>query len=221
MRASPILCALLVTAAFAACRRPDIPPEPELAEAAESPAKPVFLFLGDSLTAGYGVAMDEAYPALLAERWDRDGLRYEVRNAGVSGSTSAGVLENLDWHLQDGVHTVFVAIGANDGLRGLDLDETERNIGRIVAGARERGARVVLAGMKIPPNYGPEYAARFEDMYRRLAKRHGVPLLPFLLDGVGGVAAMNVEDGIHPNAAGHRLIAKTVHEFLDREGLLR
>lgn len=183
-------------------------------------ARPVFLFLGDSLTAGYGVAQDEAYPALLAKRWQQEGRPYEVRNAGVSGSTTRGVLENLDWNMDGRVHTVFLAIGANDGLRGLDLVETEKNLDAIIRGIRARGARVILAGMKIPPNYGPQYTDQFEAMFAKSARTHNLRLMPFLLKDVAAHTDLNIEDGIHPNARGHAVMAHNVHTFLTQEKLI-
>jgi acyl-CoA thioesterase-1 len=195
-----------------------------LAAALAAPAaaeKNVILFLGDSLTAGYGLAPEEAYPALLAQRWSKEGLGWKVRNAGVSGITTAGVVENLDWNLADDVRTVFLAIGANDGLRGLPLAETRKNISLIMEKARKKGARVALAGIKIPPNYGQAYSRGFEKLYPELAKRHKAKLLPFLLDGVAGRPDLNIEDGIHPNARGHRAMADLVDRFFKKEGLLR
>jgi acyl-CoA thioesterase-1 len=209
--------ALAAAALIAAGCRPEAAPPAKQAASAPEPERPVVLFLGDSLTAGYGVAMEEAYPALLQERWPA----YEMRNAGVSGSTSKGVLDNLAWNLTPEVDFVFIAIGANDGLRGLDLEKTEKNIESIVAACLEKKVRVALAGIMIPPNYGEEYAARFEGMYPKIAKRRGLPLLPFLLDGVGGRPEMNIEDGIHPNAAGHRRVAEAVESFLKKEGWLK
>ncbi|MBI4424614.1 MAG: arylesterase [Elusimicrobia bacterium] len=198
-------------------------PEPPKPPPAPSPpaGRDVFLFLGDSLVAGYGVAAEDAFPALLEERWRREAVPWRARNAGVSGSTTAGVLENLDWTLAADVHSLFLCVGANDGLRGLDLESSRANLAAIVERARGRGVRVVLAGMKLPPNYGPGYTRRFERLYPELARRYGVALMPFLLEGVAGLKAMNVADGIHPNEAGHRRLADNVHAFLAREGLLR
>lgn len=186
-----------------------------------SAERSVILFLGDSLTAGYGLAPEEAYPALLAERWRQEGLRWKVRNAGVSGITTAGIIENLDWNLTEDVHTIFLAVGANDGLRGLPLAETRKNIERIMEKARKKGARVVLAGIKIPPNYGEAYSRGFARLYPELARRHKAKLLPFLLEGVAGRPDLNIEDGIHPNPRGHRVMADLVERFFKKEGLLR
>ncbi|OIO05155.1 MAG: hypothetical protein AUJ52_14180 [Elusimicrobia bacterium CG1_02_63_36] len=205
---------LILAAALTACR-PEASPVPE--SSPEPASRPVLLMLGDSLTAGYGVAADEAYPALLQARHPE----LEIRNAGVSGATSTGILENLDWNLTPEVKFVFLAIGANDGLRGLDLSETEKNIDAILAACARKNASAALAGMKIPPNYGTDYAARFAAMYPAAARRHGVPLMPFLLDGVAGIPAMNIEDGIHPNSEGHRRIADAAERFLKEVGWLR
>ncbi len=192
-------------------------PGPDAVGTAE---RDVFLFLGDSLTAGYGVAQDEAYPSLLDTLWKEKGIRYRVRNAGVSGSTTKGVLENLDWNMTPEIHTVFLAIGANDGMRGHDLTATKKNLDAIVTGIRNRGARVVLAGMKIPPNYGPAYTKKFEKMYGEIARRHKLKLMPFLLEGVAARPALNIGDGIHPNSKGHWILAGNVHAFLKKEKLI-
>lgn len=205
---------LLALALLFGCRAEEAPQDIRKPAAA---GRPVLVFIGDSLTAGYGVAMEEAYPALLAARWPA----FEIRNAGVSGSTSAGILENLAWNLTPEVDFVFLAIGANDGLRGLDLDKTRENIEKIIAACQSKKIRVSLAGIKIPPNYGYEYTAKFEDMYPSIAKQKGVGLMPFLLQGVGGQAEMNQEDGIHPNPAGHAVIAGAVEKFLKKEGWLQ
>lgn len=184
------------------------------AGAAPAPSRPVVLFLGDSLTAGYGLAPEEAYPALLDKRWRERGSPFTARNAGVSGATTAGILESLDWSLAPDVGVVFLAIGANDGLRGLSLDQTRRNLDAIAKRARAGGRRVVLAGMKLPPNYGADYTRGFEKLYSDLARRHKLERLPFLLEGVAGRPELNLEDGIHPNAEGHRAIAALVDRFL-------
>ena len=211
--------ALALGAALAACS-----PAPEAEREQPKPAetrREVILFLGDSLTAGYGVALEDAFPALLEERWRRDGSAARARNAGVSGSTTAGVLESLDWTLAPDVRALFLCVGANDGLRGLSLESSRRNISEIVAKAKARGLEVVVAGMKLPPNYGADYTKRFEALYPSIAREHGVKLMPFLLEGVAGRPELNAKDGIHPNEAGHRRIAETVHAYLAREGLLK
>ncbi|MEE8424438.1 MAG: arylesterase [Elusimicrobiota bacterium] len=219
MIAARLIGMSLTLAFFGACGEPAAP-GPSGAPAKPESKKDVFLFLGDSLTAGYGVARDEAYPSLLAERWKREKISFRVRNAGVSGSTAKGVLENLDWNVTEDVHTVFLAIGANDGLRGHDLDATRATLDEIVLGIRTRGARVVLAGIKIPPNYGPVYTKRFKEMYPEVAKKHNLKLMPFLLDGVAARPAYNIADGMHPNEKGHRIMAENIHAFLSREGII-
>lgn len=187
------------------------------AGAAPAAQRTVVLFLGDSLTAGYGLAPEEAYPALLEKRWRERGSPWRARNAGVSGATTAGILESLDWSLAPDVGVVFLAVGANDGLRGLSLSQTRRNLDAIVERSRAGGRRVVLAGMKLPPNYGPEYTRAFEKLYADLSRRRKLERLPFLLEGVAGRPELNLEDGIHPNAEGHKVIAALVDRFLAAE----
>jgi acyl-CoA thioesterase-1 len=164
--------------------------------------------LGDSLTAGLGVAPDEAYPALLQARLRGEGFAYRVVNAGVSGDTSAGGLRRVDWVLRARPELVIVALGANDGLRGLPVDALRANLEAIVGRLRAAGARVLLVGMRVPPNYGDDYARAFAAVYPAVAKKTGVPLVPFLLDGVAGDPRLNQSDGIHPTAEGHRVIAE-------------
>ena len=167
----------------------------------------VIAALGDSLTAGFGVAPDEAFPARLAERLKREGYDYRVVNAGVSGDTSAGGLRRVDWVLRAKPQIVIVALGANDGLRGQSVSTLRDNLEAIVRRVQEAGARVLLAGMRVPPNYGAAFTRDFAAAYRDVARRTGVPLVPFLLDGVAANPALNQADGIHPNAEGHRIIA--------------
>lgn len=173
------------------------------------------VILGDSLTAGLGVSPDEAYPALLQARLDARHAGWTVVNAGVSGDTSAGGLRRLDWSLDGGAAILVVALGGNDALRGLPVDDLERNLDAIVRGATAAGSRVVLAGMEAPPNNGPEYTRRFHAVYPELARRHQAVLVPFLLDGVAGDVALNQADGIHPNPEGARRVADTVWRALE------
>jgi acyl-CoA thioesterase-1 len=170
----------------------------------------VIVALGDSLTAGLGVARDEAYPALLEARLRREGFAYRVVNAGVSGDTTAGGLRRLDWVLRARPDIVIVALGANDGLRAQPVAALRDNLTAIVTRLRAAGARVLLAGMRLPPNYGAPYAGAFAEAFEAVARGTSVPLVPFLLEGVGGDPALNQADGIHPNAAGHRVLAETV-----------
>jgi len=181
----------------------------------------VFLFLGDSLTAGQGVSQQEAYPALLAKRWASEQIYFKPRNAGVSGSTSQGVLDNLDWHFSKDIHTVFLAIGANDGLRGQNISHIKSTISQIIAAAQKKGIRVILAGIQIPTNYGQKYTNQFKTIYLELAAKYKIKLMPFLLKGVALDPELNVEDGIHPNAQGHEILAENVHQFLIKENLLK
>jgi acyl-CoA thioesterase-1 len=174
------------------------------------------VFLGDSLTAGLGLPADEAYPALIQRKIDEEHLDYEVVNAGVSGDTTAGGLRRLDWVLNGDVRVLVVALGANDGLRGLPPTEMKKNLSTIVATTRKKGIDVVLAGMEAPPNVGPEYTASFRRVYRDIAMEQGVPLIPFLLQDVAGVAALNQADGIHPNEEGARRVAETVWPTLKK-----
>jgi len=186
-------------------------------QAAEVPAPqgPLVVFLGDSLTAGYGLTEEEAFPARLGTALREGGHPVRVVNAGVSGDTSAGGLRRLPWLLTQHPDVLVVALGANDGLRGLPVSLTEENLRGIVSRARGAGARVLLLGLRLPPNLGADYIRAFEAVYPRVARETGVPLVPFFLEGVGGVAALNQEDGIHPTAEGQRRIAATVLPYLE------
>ena len=178
-----------------------------LAAAPVAGAERVVVVLGDSLTAGLGVAPDEAFPAVLETRLRREGHGYRVVNAGVSGDTSAGGLRRVDWVLRSKPDVVIVALGANDGLRGLPVDGLRDNLEGIVTRLRAGGARVLLVGMRVPPNYGDDYARAFAGVFPAVARKTGVPLVPFLLDGVAGEPRLNQPDGIHPTAEGQRMIA--------------
>ena len=180
------------------------------APATQSARLPRVVFLGDSLTAGYGVDEDQAFPALIGEMLKKEGTPIDVVNAGVSGDTTAGGLRRLDWQLKNKPDVIVVGLGGNDGLRAQDVKASEDNLRAIVTKSREAGADVLLLGMLIPPNYGPAYVQEFKEIYPRLAKEMDVPLVPFLLEGVGGELALNQPDGIHPTAEGHRVIAGNV-----------
>ncbi|MBI3629008.1 MAG: arylesterase [Candidatus Rokubacteria bacterium] len=183
---------------------------------AAAAAEQVIVALGDSLTAGLGVAPDEAWPALLAARLRREGYPYRVVNAGVSGDTSAGGLARLDWVLRNDPEVVIVALGANDGLRGQPVRALRANLTAIVERLQKRGVKVLLAGMRLPPNYGAAFTGDFAAVYADVARRTGVPLVPFLLDKVAAAPGLNQADGIHPNAAGHRVIADRLWPHLRR-----
>ncbi len=222
-----LAAALVLSLALSGCS--EAPPPPGLAApdrgtavVAAPAASPVpatavrrVVFLGDSLTAGLGLPIEDAYPSLIARTLEARGTGWAVVNAGVSGDTSAGGVRRLEWSLDGGAAILVVALGGNDALRGLPPDDLERNLDTIVAKGRAAGARVVVAGMEAPPNNGPEYTARFRQVYVDVARRHGVALVPFLLDGVAGIASLNQIDGIHPNAKGAALVAATVWRILD------
>jgi acyl-CoA thioesterase I len=230
MRSSAILLAATsVSVCIAACGpRQDSPGSPppqttsspaaagaaDTAAAAPRASRPRIVILGDSLTAGLGLAPSEAYPTLLQQRLTDAGMNYEVVNAGVSGDTSAGGLSRLDWALEGDVRFLVVALGGNDALRGLPPDGLKRNLAQIIERAQARHITVVLAGMEAPPNYGVDYARQFHDVYAQLARQYDVPLVPFLLQGVGGVARLNQPDGIHPTAEGARTLADNVWTVL-------
>lgn len=171
--------------------------------------------LGDSLTAGLGLNPEEAYPALLQKRLDQQGLAYEVVNAGVSGDTSAGGLRRTEWALDGDVRVLIVALGGNDALRGLPVEQLRQNLGDIIERAQTRKIKVILAGMEAPPNYGPGYTAAFHRVYPDLAKQYGASLVPFLLEGVAGVIRLNQHDGIHPTAEGARKVADNIWTALE------
>jgi acyl-CoA thioesterase-1 len=217
-------CVLIVAAFAAACSGPGAetpvqsenasrPPAspPNVPAATPKPERPRVVCLGDSLTAGYGLSStDQAYPALLKVRLEQAGYNFDVINAGVSGDTSAGGLRRLDWTLQGDVRVLIVALGANDGLRGLPASELRANLASIVETARARHIRVLLLGMEAPPNFGPAYTREFRAVYHEVAAEHDVPLIPFFLEGVAGIGRLNQADGIHPTEEGQRLIADKI-----------
>jgi acyl-CoA thioesterase-1 len=184
---------------------------------AAAPAPKIVLFLGDSLTAGYGIEPAGAFPALIQAKIDARRWNIKVINAGQSGDTSAGGLSRLDWLLKNRVDALVLELGANDGLRGLSIDVTQKNLQAIIDRSRKRfpQIRVVIAGMKVPPNMGREFESRFETMFRELARKNNAALIPFILEGVGGVRELNLPDGIHPTDAGHRIVADRVWRVLE------
>jgi acyl-CoA thioesterase-1 len=186
------------------------------ARAAETKTKSL-VFLGDSLTAGFGVERSEAFPALVAEKISAAGLPFEVENAGLSGDTSAGGLRRIDWLLQRPIDILVIELGANDGLRGLDLKSMKANLQAIIdkAKAKNPAVKIVLAGMQVPPNLGAEYASGFQRVFNELARDNNAVLIPFLLEGVGGQRELNQADLIHPNPAGHRIVADLVWRTLE------
>ena len=174
----------------------------------------VIVAFGDSLTAGQGVPAEQSYPALLGARLRAEGYPYRVVNAGVSGDTTAGGLRRVDWALRLRPDIVIVELGINDGLRGQDLPATRTNLDQIVSRFQSSGARVLIAGMRLPVNYGDRYRGEFERMYEAVAKQRGAALMPFFLEGVGGDPRLNQVDGIHPTAEGYRLIVDRLWPYL-------
>jgi acyl-CoA thioesterase I len=182
----------------------------------EAPAPGAVVFFGDSITAGYGLEPADAYPSLLVARLREAGFPHAVVNAGLSGETSAAGGRRAPWVLRRPVAVFVLALGGNDGLRGIPVDETARNLQAIIDTVRrlQPRARIILAGMEAPPNMGPEFTTGFRNIYPRLARESGVALVPFLLEGVGGVPELNQHDGIHPNAAGQKIVAENVWKVL-------
>ena len=183
---------------------------------APAPSPRVVLFLGDSITAGYGLELSQAYPALVQHRINQEGLNFKVVNAGQSGDTSAGGLARMDWLLKNKVDVLVLELGGNDGLRGLPVEVIRKNLQAIIDRARKQypQIKIVVAGMKMPPNMGGQYSREFEAMFTALAKKNNAALIPFILEGVGGVRQMNLPDGIHPTASGHEIVAENVWTVL-------
>ena len=175
------------------------------------------VFLGDSLTAGFGLQPSEAFPALIAEKVRAAGLPFEVQNAGLSGDTSAGALRRVDWLLQRPIDVLVIELGGNDGLRGLSVKSLKTNLQKLIdkAKAKNPTLKIVITGMQIPPNLGADYAADFTRVYAELARENNAVLIPFLLQGVGGHRDLNQPDMIHPTAAGHRIVADLVWRTLE------
>ena len=189
---------------------------PATAATSSSPTDKTLVVLGDSLSAGFGVDPSEAWPARVQDMIRQAGLTWKLVNAGVSGDTSAGGLRRLDWILRRPVDALLIELGGNDGLRGLPLEATRTNLQAVIERTRAKfpDARIVLAGMRMPDNFGEAYTRQFEGLYRDLAEKHRVVLIPFLLDGVGGRPELNLPDQIHPNAEGHRRVATNVWKVL-------
>ena len=189
-----------------------------LVTSAFQPAPVNILFLGDSLTAGYGLTTEDAFPAVAGRILRQKGKQVNVINAGISGDTSAGGLARMDWVLRQPVDILFLELGANDGLRGLPVASTEKNLQAIIDKVRSKNKKVkiVLAGMLVPPNMGKDYAQQFEQVFIRLAARNGCERIPFLLEGVGGDPKLNQADGIHPTVEGHRIVGTRVAGVLQK-----
>ncbi len=193
------------------------PKEEQKAAVADSSANvKTIVFFGNSLTAGYGVDPTEAYPALIQNTIDSLKLNYKVINAGVSGETSAGGYGRIEWILRQPVDVFVLELGGNDGLRGIPLAETKKNLQAIIDKVKTKypRAKIILEGMQIPPNMGQRYAADFKNIYPELAAKNNTVLIPFLLKNVGGDAKLNQQDGIHPTAEGHKIVAQNVWDVL-------
>jgi acyl-CoA thioesterase-1 len=203
---------LWVAVVLMGCRPPDDRPPAEQLPQRPAGERGRIVFLGTSLTAGLGLDPDKAYPALIQQKLDSARLPYLAVNAGVSGETSAGARRRMDWILREPVAVLVIETGANDGLRGQQVDSTRANIQGIIDRAKQQDPkpRIALVQMRAPPNYGFGYARRFREMYAALAKENDVLLVPFLLDGVAGVDSLNQADMIHPTAVGQRKVAETV-----------
>lgn len=219
------VCGLLAAALIAGCDRTGSSPKSPAATPATSspsaqpgsgaPTRPRIVFLGDSLTAGLGLPQAQAFPSVIAERLREKGHDAEVVNAGISGDTAAGGRRRMNWALEGDVRVLVIALGANDGLRGTPVSGMKKNLQGIIRDARARGITVLLLGMEAPPNFGPEYTREFREAFRDLAVEEDVAFVPFFLEGVAGVEALNQPDGLHPNANGARRIADTVWEALE------
>lgn len=175
------------------------------------------LFYGDSLTAGHGLSADEAFPAIIGRKLVEKGKDVKVINAGLSGETSAGGLNRIDWVLRQPVDIFVLELGPNDGLRGLPLDQTEKNLQAILdkVKAKYTKAKIVIAGMMMPPNIGQDYTEKFRKIYPALAKKNNAALIPFLLENVAGNKKLNLDDGIHPNVEGHKIVAENVLKVIE------
>jgi len=205
-----LLCGYEYGSALAASTPSSSPPKTQV------PAEhPRIVAFGNSLTAGLGVPPDQSYPAHLQRTLDTAGYAYRVVNAGVSGDTTAGGVRRVSWVLNNKPVIVILELGGNDGLRGLSLHETQANLERIVQQLQQASVTVVLAGMKLPPNYGQDYTAGFEALYQAIAQRYHLTRIPFFLDGVAGSSSLNQADGIHPTGEGYRLIVEKIFPALE------
>lgn len=181
-------------------------------------SRKTILFYGDSLTAGYGLSAEEAFPALIEKDLIKKGRKVKVINAGLSGETSAGGLNRIDWILKQPIDVFVLELGANDGLRGLPIDQTRKNLQLIIDKVQTKYPKVklVLVGMMVPPNMGKQYSDDFKNIYPNLAKKNSAMLVPFLLEGVAGIEKLNQADGIHPTAEGHQIVAKNLNPVIEK-----
>jgi acyl-CoA thioesterase-1 len=212
-----LCCAILL--ASAGCTRDDAPPAATVTNDTTSQARDtsgIILFLGTSLTAGYGIGAEYAYPAVIQQKLDSAAYPLRVINAGISGETSAGGLSRIDWSLQQPIEILVLELGANDGLRGLSIAAMRDNLEDIIERTRQRypNAAIVIAGMEAPPNLGAPYTDQFRQTFRDLAAKYDATLIPFLLAGVAAIPELNQDDGIHPNVTGQKRLAETVWRAL-------
>jgi len=217
-----VLVALLASCANNA-EKPNVPQEQKREKTTQSPDKEkakTIVFYGNSITAGYGVDPTEAFPAQVQNKLDSLQLPYKVVNAGLSGETSAGGRSRIDWILRQPVDIFVLELGGNDGLRGIPLVVTEKNLQAIIEKVKTKypSAKIILAGMQIPPNMGRKYTTEFRELFQQLASKNNITLIPFLLEHVGGIPSLNQGDGIHPNPEGHKIVADNVWKVL--QGLL-
>lgn len=195
--------------------RSQVPPAESKSQPIDN--RPVVLAFGDSLSAGYGVDAGLSFPDYLQKQIDASGYKYRVVNQGISGDTTSGGVERIENGLSVNPEIVIVELGGNDGLRGLPLTVTEKNLDEIVTRFKQSGAKVILAGITLPPNYGPDYIRNFESIYKRLTEKHHVPRIPFLLEGVATDPNLMQRDGIHPTAEGNQKVAALVWKFVEPE----
>lgn len=175
------------------------------------------IILGDSLTEGYGVAQEAAFPAIIQKKFVADKSEWIIQASGSSGSTSASALGRMKWLAKDKPDAILILMGSNDGLRGFKPEETEKNLGEAIQWAQKNKIKIILGQLYVPPNYGKDYEKKFSAIYSRLAKKFKIPLAPFLLDKVAGQSELNQVDGIHPNEKGHAIVAENIYRYLKSE----
>lgn len=190
----------------------------EIESTSPAPTKKLILFFGNSLSAGYGIEPEDSFPGLVAARIDSLDLEYRVINGGLSGETTASGLSRLDWFLEEKPSIFILELGGNDGLRGIDLAETKKNLKSIIQLVRSKypETKILLAGMQIPPNMGQEYTTNFQKLYPQVAEEEDVELIPFLLEGVAGEPDLNLPDGIHPTEEGHQIVFENIWPFIEK-----
>jgi acyl-CoA thioesterase-1 len=225
MGAKYFLTGVLVMALLAGCGNNEeksnegpVQKREQVTAGAKNEKAKTIVFYGNSLTAGYGVDPSESFPSIIQDKIDSLQLPYKVINAGVSGETTAGGRSRIDWILRQPVNIFVLELGGNDGLRGIPIAETSKNLQAIIDRVREKypDAKIILAGMQVPPNMGRNYATQFRVVFEQLAAKNKVELIPFLLENVGGIASLNQGDGIHPNQQGHRIVAENVWKVLQQ-----